>query len=425
MLLGFALRAKAKWPAIFIFAVMMFVAETKLINIMGTWAEASAAAVQCLTIGGPLFGALAAWQSGSISRGSNREQLNLSKDFGVKASLGVYLGNVIWALLSYIVLVVIVHLQVASQASWGQPTWIWLLGGAISMALHVAGGHLLGFFIPGFLTPMLAALVLFSVDAFLMLAGAGPRSLLSPGYSQVQVDAFLINQEVLGLQALWFFCLAVGCLALVMLSLQGPKVMRWVSLSLAVLGAGVSGFFVSVSPTGFYILSVDHWAPVCAGAPSVCIHPAHESKRDAITAALKPTLDHLEGTSFAGTQYEWRNRGYLGAPSSGAIAFHLDGIGGSWAPAMRMELVGDLFSPGSQSGGPCEIGGSKSIAYSSLGNLLAGWLTDDPNTYDRVAVEDRVSAKLFLSWTEAKKKAWLSANTQQICSGSLNSKSFK
>ena len=73
MLLGFALRAKAKWPAIFIFAVMLFVAETQLINIMGTWAEASAAAVQSIAIAGPLFGALAAWQSGSIARGSKRE----------------------------------------------------------------------------------------------------------------------------------------------------------------------------------------------------------------------------------------------------------------------------------------------------------------------------------------------------------------
>lgn len=425
MLLGFALRAKAKWPAIFIFAVMVFVAETQLMNIMGTWTEASAAAVQSVVIGGPLFGALAAWQSGSIARGSYREQLDLSKDFGVKASLGVYLGNTIWALTSYLALVVIVHLQVAPQASWGQPTWVWLLGGAISLALHVAGGHLLGFLIPGFLTPMLAALALFSVDAFLMLSGGGPRSILSPGYSQVQVVAFPINQGILVFQALWFLGLTVASLSMVSLFLKGPKAMRWVSLSLAVLGAGVSGFLVSASPTGFYILSVDHWSPVCAGSPSVCIHPAHESKRDLITKALEPTLEHLEGTTFVGTQYEWRNRGFLGAPSVGAIAFHLDGIDGPWAPAMRQELVRDLFSPGSQSGGPCENGGPGSIAYASLGNLLAGWLTDDPNTLERVAAEDRASAKLFLSWNEEKKKSWLSANTQLICSGSLTSKSFK
>jgi hypothetical protein len=403
---------------------MLFIAETQMNDGLTIWAEGSAAAVQSILVGGPLFGALTAWQTGSILRSSSKEQLTLSHDQGSRAWVQIFLGELFWAAGSYLGVVIIVHAQLLGRANWGGPTWVWLVGSFFALAFHVACGLLAGFISSGFLTPLLTAVLLYVFDGALLLTNSNPLTYLSPGYSQVQEVAFGINQAMLAFQGLWY----VGA-TLVVLSLASFFVRRLIlgNLSALAVGLTLSCFGVigiSMHP-GFFIFTHSGWTPQCEGSPTICVHPAVSLQEPEITAALLPTVRHIDGTAFGGTKYVWSNRGLLAEPQGGEITWHLDALTAGWQQDMRQELATDLLTPGSGSGGPCDtIASSSQFAYSSLGSIVLNWLSNESDMYLGVAPQDKNAAKRFASLTELQKRAWLNRHESQICTGSISAADF-
>ena len=422
--LTFVTRSTVKWPSIFVFLVMLFIAETQMNNGFTIWAEASAASVQSILVGGPLFAALTAWQTGSILRSPIREQLVLAQDQGYKAWVQIYLGNLFWASATYLSVVLLIHMQLLGRASWGSPTWIWISSSVVAMALHVAFGLLAGFISSGFLAPLITATAMYVLDGALLVTNSNPLTYLSPGYSQVQEVAFGINFLMLEFQAVWYLGAALVVLTLASFYIQGSTKKKLASLAMGLFIATVGVLGISINP-GFFVFTHSSWNPLCEGEPVICVHPAFEFQESEINKALSPTVRHIDGTAFGGSRYTWTNRGVLGLPRQGEIAWHLDGLNGSWKQEMRRELATDLLTPGSESGGPCEgFPPTSQFAYSSLGSIVVNWISEEPNLFRGVAKFDSKAASQFDGYTESQKKHWLDQNVEKICDGSISASDF-
>lgn len=422
------LRNRAKFGAPIVAALMAYVATTTQPTGLALWADASGAIVQTISITGPMFGALAAWNSIPTARQEIADQWRTSPDDGSRASLSMLLSSLIWAWSTYLVGVSIVLIETSLSATWGQPNWVWLLGGALSLGLHVILGHVFGQLIPLFLTPAFVALGLFVANATVFLAGGSSRlAFLSPGYAQTQQVAFSVNTEILWAQIGWFLGLAMVVVGVSSLRFRSRR-----SLAAAICVPGIVLSFlgfsgIQASANGFFIYSHAEWKYSCTGVPQVCIHPAYEKTHEQINEALSPVIESTADTPFGTLRYEWTNRGYLGQPSLGAQAFHLDRLGPFWKENLRAELARDLLTPGSQSGGPCEITKTENdlSAYDGLGTIVAAWIAGEVELESLRSPAEIDSANWFHALNDEKKKAWVTANLATICSGQLQATNFK
>lgn len=409
-------------------ALMVYVATSTQPTGLALWADASGALVQTISITGPMFGALAAWNSIPTARQEIADQWITSRDDGIGASMNTLLSSLIWAWATFLFGVSVVLIHTSLSATWGQPNWVWLLSGALSLGLQVILGHVFGRVIPFFLTPAFVALGLFVVNAAVFLSGGSSRlAFLSPGYAQTQQVAFSVNTEILWAQTGWFLGLSMVVVAVYSLRFRSR---RKLAAAMCVPGIvlsclGFSGILGSAN--GFFVYSHAEWKYSCTGVPQVCIHPAYESTHEQINKALLPVIERTADTPFGTLRYEWTNRGYLGQPTLGAQAFHLDRLGPFWKENLRAEFARDLLTPGSQSGGPCEITNTENdlSAYDGLGTVVAAWIAGEVELESLRSPDEIDSANWFHALSEEKKKAWVTANLETICSGQLQANNFK
>lgn len=310
---------------------------------------------------------------------------------------------------------------------WGQPTWPWIISGGLALLAQVSCGLSIGFLWPTFMAPAATAILFFTINgALVLLPGLHNQNLLSGGFTQVQQVAFRVNDSVLWSQALWFAGATV--LGLAFCALRLP-----VSLRKLVITASTGSFLALTgliqivgSQSGFFIYEHSGWNYTCAGSPSICLHPAYATRKQEIASAISPTVNHLQGTTFSSTRYEWTNRGLLGEPSNGSIAFHLDRFDADWQARLRSELARDLLTAGSAVGGPCDRmdAGREQGAFVGLKSIVVAWLADSDNAAITFGKDEVSAADRFRRMPEAQKKLWLSRNAVKICSSRLSPSDF-
>jgi hypothetical protein len=391
---------------------------------MFIWVNGVQAVVSAIIIVAPLLAGMSAWEASRASGAGVRSSWKLAMPTrsGVW-SLGA--ASALWSVLVYVLLAVAVLTPFVGRATWGGPTWSWLLAGAISVATHSMIGTSIGLLIPAILTPALVAVGLYAANGVILIGGASSRlSLLSLGFTQTQQPAFAINHSILLEQSLWFaglFLFFAGIASLIGARSTGSIAV--ISLGAVVASAGVLGVFLN--PNGFFLFNHDNWAYSCrqVSGSTICLHPAYVFTRDEIESELEPMVDRLQGTPWEIGRLEWTNRGYLGTPSEGAIAFHLDRKSDGWGEGMRIELAQDLLTSGSQSGGPCESVTPASVdaAYTGPTSLIASWMaTGSANSRISRILGFEAHAKRFDALSDAERAVWLDTNLDEICDGSLS-----
>ncbi|MFM5968930.1 MAG: hypothetical protein ACKOQ8_07845 [Micrococcales bacterium] len=310
---------------------------------------------------------------------------------------------------------------------WGAPTWSWLVSGAASIAAQVGFGTVLGFVWPTVLAPALTAVTTFTISGALVILQVLPnQALLSGGFTQTQQVTFAINETILWSQALWFVGLGILSLAIITLTQRWrePKTIALVLLGIATSAAGFSA--VTGSAIGFFNYTHSGWTYICSGQPQMCLHPALETNREQIATALQPTLGHLSGTPFGSTRYELTNRGYLGEPSNGSRAFHIDRFDEGWGTRVRLELARDLLTAGSASGGPCDADDDSSEvgAFAGLKSIIVAWLAEVPEAAIAFSNEEKSALQRFMDRNETEKKTWLLSKVSKICRSQLEPVDF-
>lgn len=420
-------RSKLAFAALPIAALGFVIGHTVISNAIPAWAIATQAAIQPIAVCGPLLAAFSAWSAADFGRTTMRSRLRLSLESGFRAVFLVWASNIVWALLCYALWLAALFSLMATGHTWGAPTWSWLASGAASIAAQVGLGTALGFVWPTVLAPALTAVTTFTINGALVILQVLPnQSLLSGGFTQTQQVTFAINETILWSQALWFVGLGIVGLAIIALTQRWrePKAIALVLLGIATSAAGFSS--VTGSAIGFFNYTHSGWTYICNGQPQVCLHPALETNRENIASALQPMLTHLNGTPFGSTRYELTNRGYLGEPSHGSRAFHIDRFDEGWDTRVRLELARDLLTAGSASGGPCDgdSDSNEAGAFAGLKSIIVAWLAEVPDAAIAFSNEEKTAHQRFIKRNETEKKTWLINNVSKICESRLQPMDF-
>lgn len=420
-------NSKLRYACLPIAVLGFAIANGVLSNSVAAWAVVSQAITQPIAVCGPLLGAFAAWDAANYGRPGSLSRFKLAPDFGLRALSTIWLSGVIWSIFCYLIWGSAVAIEAFLEKPWGQPTWSWIVSGALSLAAQASVGSAIGFIWPTFLAPAITAMLIFATNgALVLLPGWHNQSFLSGGFTQVQQVAFEINEAVLWSQALWFSGVAILGLSICTIRLGAPFSTSMIRVTVGLLIATTGLIQVVNSRDGFFKYEHSGWQYVCSGKPSICLHPAFANKRDEISLAIASTLGHIEGTPFSSNRYEWTNRGYLGEPSKGSIAFHLDRFSSGWQSQLRLELSRDLLTAGSAVGGPCDATNDESEtgAFAGLKSIVAAWLAETPSAAIPFGREEEAAATRFAKMTEAQKNLWLSANVEKICSSKLKPNDF-
>ena len=425
--LSLFLRSRVKFAVLPVVLLGIFLGQPLLDAGLPTWANATQAAVQPIAVCGPLLAAFAAWDAADFGRKSSRNRLRLANRGGVAAIASVWLASAAWAFLAFTLWVALFLVAQTGAEPWGDITWSWVVSSACAVLAQASAGCALGFVWPTFLAPAATAMLIFFVNATVMLVPVLPnQTLLSAAFSQVQEVAFSINNSILWAQAVWFVGIATVLFSLALWRLNASVRTKIGTLITGSAAAAVGLTLIVASPNGFFEYNHSGWDYTCSAITKICLHPAYNPKRAQIEAALEPTLRHLEQTTFSASRYEWTNRGLLGEPRAGAIAFHLDSLSPGWQQAIRLELSRDILTAGSSSGGPCDSssGDSDPGAFSGLKSIVAAWLADTPEAALPTGTQEISAMNRFQKLSERDKQSWLSAHTTAICNSTLNSDDF-
>lgn len=425
--LAIILRSRLRFAVLPIALLALFLGQQLFDPGIPTWVNATQAVVQPIAVCGPLLAAFAAWDATDFGRVAARKRMRLSRNGGAAAIASVWLGSASWAVLSFALWATLLLVSQVNNQPWGTITWPWLVSATCALLAQVSAGAVLGYFWPTFLAPAVAAVVLFFINgAVVLIPVLHNQTLLSAAFSQVQQVAFTINLPILWAQALWFTGIAIIGLAIALGSLSAPTKTKINVLLTGTTAAAAGLALIVTSPGGFFEYTHSGWDYVCSKITKICVHPALEKAIPQIDDALEPTLAHIERTNFSASRYEWTNRGLLGEPSSGAIAFHLDSLSPGWKQNLRLELSRDLLTAGSSSGGPCDKvnGDADPGAVAGLKSIIAAWLADAPEAAIPNGAQEIGAKSRFDKLSEIDRQSWLFAHTNAICTSTLNSDDF-
>jgi hypothetical protein len=234
-------------------------------------------------------------------------------------------ATVCWVLAALGVLVAVLYVATARQATWGGAPWWPVAVTAAALVALCAAGFAAGEFFPGRFTAPLAAVGAFFVSlvGFQQAVGeTGGYALLSPSASVPNLDIGVFYHYLpdLAIAQVMFLAgiaaVAVGALGRSPAADGSPR-LRVAAAAVAVAGLAAAGTAVGLAGTAratphgvvvpaLHAAAADQpiaYTPVCGRAVvPVCVHPAFRSVLPALTAALGPVLRVTAGLPGAPVQ---------------------------------------------------------------------------------------------------------------------------
>jgi len=419
-LLGFGVAVVVGW----------IIANGTLWSGLSIWSNASQAVVVSVLLTGPLFAGVASWDSSRFGRYGLRDHWRQAGDGGRAAVLILASATSFWALASYIVVGALLLVPVGFRATWSQPAWVWLASAGVALLVHVAAGFVAGLLFPSLITPPVAVVALYAADQFVFIGGAILNvriPLLSWSFNQAQSPTFQPNLAIFASQLAWYLGILVILWTAAVICVTGWRRIFAMVVPVAVLLSAVGVITIFTNPDGPLVLK-HQFSYACAGkAPTICVPPAYKLAAEDIRSAVQPVAKRLVGTPFQIDRVELTNRGYLGDPHSGAIAFHMDNMAPGWADQDVLEMAQGILTPQSGTGSICDEGVASTdpgVSQSYLAGVAA-WIAGRP---DFAAQTDGVatgSYKWIVHLTPESRSKWLTQHVQAICSNSLTAADFE
>ncbi len=159
----------------------------------------------------------------------------------------------------------------------------------------------------------------------------------------------------------------------------------------------------------------------CAGtAPELCLHPALDGARPAVTAVVTPVARRLAGTPFAIHRAEQRPRGMGSAPSPGAVAFALDDTTPGAVRLAGHELAVNAL--GDQA--TCYTDTGPARGY-DLAQLVGAWVAGDRALYISDSPTNTSARRWFDNLNDTRRRAWLTSHQRAIRACELDAAAFR
>ncbi|WP_084550222.1 hypothetical protein [Actinomadura rifamycini] len=345
------------------------------------------ALVNAVRLLGPVAAALAAW---TAVRERPMDYLrNLTARSPATGVLFDLLLLSAAALVSYGAVTAVIVAVTLLHDGTGRSHPLGFAAGAGALVLHVVAGYLAGRVAPHRAT---APLVLAATGlwAALRVPGMSWWSLLPPAALN-QVALFTtLRPQVLADQVVW----AVGATAALILGYVLWATRRaLVGVPLAVALAASAAATLGLHGTAGGTVAPARTDQVCREWPlTVCVHPALREALPALTSAVLPLAARLEGTPGAFTRVEQRPGWEPGGVRDGVAGVHLDAA----LPPGFEERAVRRIRDGLRDARTCP-------APRGYGALVDAWLVGEAPP----AIGDERTARLFGSWSEDRRRAWL------------------
>lgn len=424
-------RSSFLWALPVVTPLAWWLANTTIWDGLSILDNGAQAVVASVTVSGPLLGAVAAWDASRIKRYRLHDPWTASAIGAWRGSSSILLSSLLWGAASYLAVAAAVLAPMFLAGAHGTPPWLWVLCGLLGQAVQIMLGHLAGTLLPYRLTAALTGPGLYAlVVVFLVLnAQVHERFLfLSPSVQQSAEPYFAINTVLLAWEGLWYAGVLAFLAGVLVLFLRARRIIAFAVIAggVAVSCTGAAGVFASKQ--GF--LKVEPYS-VSAGCKDtsgirLCLHPAYEASRDEIQAALVPFQAKLEGTKFAFSTVEVRNRGAYGYPDDPeAAVLHVDDMASGWQDRDRAEM---LLEQAIKPSGPCNVFGTDSAMKSfavGFGRGILAWSLGKPGSPEELQPGFADLYKAFNALSDEEKTSWINSHIKQICSDTVTLSDFK
>ncbi|MFV2174828.1 hypothetical protein ACFHW2_00525 [Actinomadura sp. LOL_016] len=408
--LGRVLRLDARRTALLVAVPLLTVvgaaaAALSLCPPHAYWDNSVVALVNAVRLLGPVAAALAAWTA------VRERPLDYLRNLTARSpATGVLFDLLLLtaaALVSYAAVTAVVVAVTVLHDGTGRSHPLGFAAGAGALVLHVVAGYLAGRVVPHRATAPLV-LVATGLWSALRVPGMSWWSLLPPAALN-QVALFTtLRPQVLADQVVW----AVGATAALILGYVLWATRRaLVGVPLAAALAAAAAATLGLHGTAGGTVAPAHTEQVCREWPlTVCVHPALRDALPALTSAVIPLAARLDGTPGAFTRVEQRPSWAPAGVRDGVAGVHLDAA----LPPGFEERAVRRIRDGLRDPRACP-------APRGHGALVDAWLVGDAPP----AVGDARTARLFGSWSEERRRAWLRRHFADYRACALGPRDFR
>ena len=385
------------------------------------WPLVVSALATAASVLAPVSGGIAAW-AGTRSRRRNTGPLEeLASRGPAAAGLAELEALLLWMLAAFGLVVSGTYIPAAVSATWSGPDVLRTLTIGAGILLETTIGYVLGRLVPSRLTPPLAALALYGIAAYNVISPRGfGWSLLLPVNHQFFDEFVRLNQAATIGQLLWYT--GVGALVVAGWALHRQGRTRALAAGLALGAVGAAAGLAVLIPQHGHANTPDTvltWS--CRGQnPQICLHPALEDARPAVTAALLPVAHRLTGTPFAIHRAEQRPRGIGSTPSPGAVAFALDD---TTPPSIRLAAQ-ELAVNALGDGATCFTETGPASGY-DLAQLVGAWVVGQHGLYQPPTREAARARRWFAHLDPGARRRWFSTHVSAIRRCTLRRADFR
>jgi hypothetical protein len=419
---GYAIELR-RGPGIIVAPVLLaagLVYAASTLQTLTLWSATTGAVANSPFLLGPLAAGVAAWTGARAPRRGAWYGTGASVQGPVIAGIVEIGALVTWVLLAYGTLAMLLFMPTLFVATWGGPSWLWIVTSAVGLCSLVVIGWLIGRLAPLRLTPFGVAVGGFIaamwVDA---VAGRWWWSNLFPLKVWIVRPFDEIRPALLIAQAAWLSGVCVAALAILSVRTKG-RLFAVVGLStIAVVAMVAGGIGVAAAGPDLATPGVNVEF-VCEGvSPQVCVHPAYSGSLQELRRRAQRISHKVAGTPFSPARFEHRPRGLEGGiPGPGALGFGFDAPTANNFDRAAFEMATGVFGVGEN----CLSRGDQAGAGLSSMALLVHWAASD----DYAPNERRREAWNWLnSQDTVMARQWINANTDKIKSCSLDLSDFR
>lgn len=343
-------RGVPLWSLPILVAAMLLVLFVDNKYRMAEWAGATSQLRTCLILVGPVVVATATWQAGRERRRGMSEFLASTPRPRLQRVVGAWAPVVIWALLAYLVGVLVAIALTAPRTSYGH-LWIDLVGaGAAAIAALAALGFVLGWYIPWRGTAPVAGLATFLAMGVVASAPVeiqvGTGTAPDPPYAAFLTPVLSISwgeqpAAWLGtLSMLWFLGLATALL------LATAARGRW-RAAIPLMVAGLAAVPLIAFRGDAVVANPGSLRLVCSdGTPEVCVRAVHADMLGDATDAIRDLTRRLDGVPDMPTRYVERDPNPWSYPNddeSSELSFTTSGWDLGNPQVLRRDVADRLF----------------------------------------------------------------------------------